>query len=95
MPMISENIEYENVKNIVEHREDVATSDSTKISIVTGYTEDNMKIARISYKLNNEVVGKIRKSNQLLFRYYSGSNMLTVKLKGYNLTRLKKVLNES
>ncbi|KAF0202320.1 MAG: hypothetical protein FD170_2046 [Bacteroidetes bacterium] len=95
LPVILENLEYENVKNIVENREDVVTSDSTKVSVVTGYSEDNMKIAKISYELNNEVVDKIRNSNQVLFRYYSGPDMVTLKLKGFNLNRLKKVLNES
>jgi hypothetical protein len=91
-PMILEHKEYENTKNITENS---STEDSTNISVVTGYSEENKKITRFRYKLRNDVIDKIKKSEQILFRYYSGPNMITLTLKGLNLERLKMVLNES
>ena len=90
-PMILEHKEYENTKNIIENS---STTDSTNISVLTGYSEENKKITRFRYKLRNDMIDKIIKSEQILFRYYSGPNIITLQLNGLNLQKLKMVLNE-
>jgi len=92
--MIIKNKECENTKEITENRNEILTADSTKVSVVTGYSENNRKITRFSYKLSNDIVDKIKKSNQVLFRYYSGPNMLTVKLHKNKLNKLKQFIDK-
>lgn len=85
--------EYENTKEIEEKKEDIATSDSTSISVVTGYSENNRKITRFSYKLPDKMIGKIKNTDQVLFRYYSGPDMLTITLDRRKLKKLKQLID--
>ncbi len=83
--------EYEHTREIVEQKEDIATSDSTSVSVVTGYSENNRKITRFSYKLPDRVIEKIKNTNRVLFRYYSGPDMMTITLDGRKLKKLKQL----
>lgn len=85
--------EYESTKEIEEKKEDIATSDSTSISIVTGYSENNRKITRFSYKLPDKVIEKIKNTDQVLLRYYSGPDMLTMTLDGKKLKKLQQLID--
>ncbi|MDR2084622.1 MAG: hypothetical protein LBP67_06480 [Bacteroidales bacterium] len=87
-----ENKEYEFSRRISENKSDVMTADSTTISVVTGFSEDNRKITRFSYKLTDDMVSKIRNSNQIIFRYYAGPSMISVKLRNNDLKKLKKLI---
>ncbi len=93
-PMTIDNIEYEQSKSISENSEDIITSDSTSISVVTGYSENSKKITRFSYKLSDEIINKIKNSNQVLFRYYAGPSMMTIKLKDRYLSELKELIDQ-
>jgi len=42
-PMVIDKIEFENVNSISENTTDVPTSDSTSVSVITGYSENNIK----------------------------------------------------
>lgn len=86
--------EYENTKSITEDKKNVLTSDSTKISVVTGYSEDNTKITRFSYEITEEMISKIKKSNNVIFQYYTGPSMLSVKLWAYNLKMFKQLIDK-
>jgi hypothetical protein len=86
--------ETENTKSMSEDTEDVMTSDSTQITVVTGYSENNRKITRFSYHIPEAVILKILSANQVLFRYYAGPEMLTIKLSGNQLKQLKKLINK-
>jgi len=88
-------IEYENVKSFTSNTKDILTSDSTKVSVVTGYSENNNKITRFSYKLSEELINKIKTSKQVSIRYYAGPSMLTVRLKDKNLRKIKKLIDQS
>lgn len=88
------NKELDFSKNIRENKSDLLTADSTKISVVTGYSEENVKITRFTYQLTNEMVSSIKRANQVTFRYYAGPSMMSVKLGKYDLKRIKKVLNK-
>lgn len=87
-----EKKECENTKELKEKKEDIATSDSTSISVVTGYSENNRKITKFSYRLPEEVIEKIKNSEQVLFRYYSGPDMLTLTLENNKLKKLKELV---
>lgn len=91
-PMVIEKMENENTKGISESRQDITTSDSTSMSVVTGYSENNIKVTRFTYKLNDEVVKKILASNQILFRYYSGPSMITLTLDKQKLKKFKELM---
>ena len=93
-PMAIDIIDYEHAKSITANTQEILTSDSTKVSVLTGYSENNEKITRFSYKLSDEMISKIKNSNQVLFRYYAGPSMMTVKLKNTYLRKVKKIINE-
>ena len=91
-PMTLTKIENENSKTISENRSDVATSDSTTVSVVTGYSEDNRKITRFSYALSDEIINRIKTSQHVVLQYYAGPSMLKVNLKDKNLEKLKELI---
>jgi hypothetical protein len=93
-PMKIEQKEYENSKIIKPIEEEVKTSDSTSMSVVTGYSENNRKATRFKYSLSNELIEKIKSTEQVLFRYYAGPDMITVTLKGRKLKKMKQLLSE-
>lgn len=90
-----EVVEYEQAKSITPKTEEILKSDSTKVSVVTGYSESNKKITRFSYTLSEETIGKIKKADQISFRYYAGPKMLTIKMKSRYLRKLKKLVNKT
>ncbi|MDY0198273.1 MAG: hypothetical protein RBR68_10720 [Tenuifilaceae bacterium] len=87
-----EFIESEIFSQIDEQRKDVLTADSTKISVVTGYTESQSRDYRFTYLIENEVIEKIEKSGNVMLRYYSGPDLITIKIRGINLSNLKKLI---
>lgn len=91
-PMTLTKVEYENSKTISENRSDVMTSDSTSVSVVTGYSENNRKITRFSYELSDKIINRIKTSSHVALQYYAGPSMLTVKLKDKNLKKLKELI---
>jgi hypothetical protein len=91
-PMIIGGTEYEYAKNVTEDKTDLLLADSTTVSVVTGYSENNMKKFRFSYKLSDTLISKIQNSDEVLFRYYSGPAMLTVPLKGRKLEKVKQLI---
>jgi hypothetical protein len=91
-PMKIDRRESDFSRSISEETKDIAISDSTSVNVVTGYSYENRKIARFSYTVPREVVDKTRVSKSLMLRYYSGPDMMTVKLRNHNLNRLKRVI---
>lgn len=85
--------EYSNERNFTEDKKNIQTSDSTKISVTTEYSENNKKITRFSYELNSEIINKLKSAKQILFRYYSGPSIITVGLQKKKLDSLKKLLD--
>jgi len=91
-PMVIDRIELENVRSISENTSSISTSDSTSVSIVTGYSENNRKITRFKYKIPVTTIAKIKESNQLSLRYYSGPSMISVKPKKKSINKLKQLI---
>ena len=91
-PLLIQSVEYDYVNSISKNTEEVATSDSTSVTVVTGYTEHNNKVTRFNYSFSPEIVEKIKIAKEILFRYYSGPNMHTVRMRKAALKKLKKLL---
>ena len=92
-PMVIDEMELENVKSISENTTDIQTSDSTTVSVTTGYSENNRKITRFSYKIPVSTIMEIKKANQISFRYYSGPSMITVKPKKLSIKKIKELID--
>lgn len=94
-PMDIEKIELENVRSVSESKSDISTSDSTTVSVITGYSENNRKISRLSYKIPVKTMMKIKEANQFYLRYYSGPSMITVKPKKRSINKIKQLIDIS
>ncbi|NLI08519.1 MAG: hypothetical protein GX457_15720 [Thermotogaceae bacterium] len=92
-PMVIDEMELENVKTISENTTDIQTSDSTTVSVTTGYSENNRKITRFSYKIPVSTIMEIKKANQISIRYYSGPSMITVKPKNLSIKKIKELID--
>ena len=92
-PMVIDEMELENVKSISENTTDIQTSDSTTVSVTTGYSENNRKITRFSYKIPLSTIMEIKKANQISIRYYSGPSMITVKPKNLSIKKIKELID--
>jgi len=92
-PMVIDEMELENVKSISENTTDIQTSDSTTVSVTTGYSGNNRKITRFSYKIPISTIMEIKKSNQISIRYYSGPSMITVKPKNQSIKKIKELID--
>jgi hypothetical protein len=90
------NVEYidsDIVSKIEEKRKEILTSDSTKVSVVTGYEENRSLVNKITYVIDDIIIEKVRSSQNVRLRYYAGPDMITIKINGSNLTAFKKVIN--
>jgi hypothetical protein len=67
------DIYSESISSVVESREDILTSDSTKVSVVTGYKENQNKYYRIKYIIDNDIIDKMVFSENVMLRYYAGT----------------------
>jgi len=91
-PMTLDRIELENTRSISENTSSVSTSDSTSVSLVTGYSENDRKITRFSYKIPMSTLEKIKTANQFSLRYYSGPDMITVKPKQKSVRKIRELI---
>ena len=92
-PMVIDRIELENVRSISENTSSISTSDSTSVSVVTGYSENNRKITRFKYKIPITTIAEIKESDQLSLRYYSGPSMISVKPKKKSINKFKQLID--
>ena len=92
-PMNVDRMELENVRSISENTADILTADSTSVSVITGYSENNRKITRFRYNIPATVMGIIKESDQIFLRYYSGPSMLTVKPKKNSIKKIKELID--
>lgn len=92
-PMSVDKIELENVRSISENTGNLSTSDSTSVSVITGYSEDNRKITRFRYKIPAATMAKIKESDQFTLRYYSGPSMITVRPRKKSIRMIKQLID--
>lgn len=93
-PLTIDKMELENAKSFTENKEEILRSDSTKVTIVTGYSENNRKITRFSYSLTTEMISKIKEAHKVQFQYYAGPSMLNVKMKMTDLNKFKRLIDK-
>lgn len=78
--------------HISEDRKDVLTADSTRVSVVTGYSTTQSRQVRYQYVITPELMNKIQHARTLSFRYYAGPSMMTVKVGPKNLKNIIKLI---
>ncbi len=94
VPLSIDFIDYGNHRTFKENTKEILTSDSTKVSVVTGYSESNRNITRVKYQLSAEVMEKVQYAKEVvMFRYYAGPEMISLKVKGNKLERLKQFIS--
>ena len=93
-PIRIDHIELENSTDIHKETHDIMKADSTKVTVITGYNEYNYTIHKFNYILSDEMIQSIAVAQELKFRYYSGMNMITVKIKDANLKKVKKLVHD-
>ena len=83
-----------NSRNISEKKEDIMRSDSTKISVVTGYDVVNKKNIQMTHILSEDIISKISKASTVYLRYYLGASYINTEIKGGKLANVKKLISE-
>ncbi|MGE0079320.1 MAG: hypothetical protein AB7S48_15780 [Bacteroidales bacterium] len=91
-PIEVEYIESKMIPKIEEKRKEILTSDSTKVSVVIGYEENQTWNYRIVYSIDNAIINKIKSAKNVMLRYYAGPDMITIKLDYSDLNTLKKMI---
>ena len=91
-PLTIESMQVENFSHLSEDTETMLTADSSKVSVITGYKQHQVKVFKISYELCAEVIEKIKQAEDIRFRYYAGPNMITLRVRGRNMNTLQKVI---
>jgi len=86
--------EYEYAKQWKEDTDKVLKADSTQVTVVTGYSENNKKITRFKYNLSSELVSNIEKAKEISLRYYIGPDMVTLNIKGQRLARIQELIRK-
>jgi hypothetical protein len=80
------------IQKIDEKRKEILTSDSTKVSVLTGYDENQIWDYRLVYYIDKSIIGKIKSSQNVMLRYYAGPDMISIKLGKKDLDILKKII---
>lgn len=91
VPINIDNLQVEHSSSISEDKDTILASDSTQVSVVTGYSQHNSKHFKISYQLSLEIMDKISQTSEVNFKYYCGPQMLTIALNEIKLNRLKEM----
>jgi hypothetical protein len=92
-PVNFDSFETNIVSDVSENSKEILTGDSTKVSVVTGYKQSKSRINWLSYTIDSKIMERIRTSHLILFRYYCGPDMITIKHEGKQLDRLKKLID--
>jgi hypothetical protein len=70
----------------------LSTSDSTSVTVVTGYSQSHLKYFKLEYPLSPGIIERMKSAGEILFRYYAGPNMMTVRFRGKYLGQLKEMI---
>lgn len=92
-PMTIDHIEFDNVRKTTENKSDVLTADSTTVSVVTGYSEQNRKTIKFKYNIPVLMMEKIKEARQLSIRYYSGPSMATFHTRQISLGKMIELID--
>lgn len=81
-----------NDQQISEKKEDVMKSDSTKISVVSGYNVVNEKVYQMIHPVSAEIMQKISDAREIVLRYNVGPDFINSEIKGRDLNNLKRLI---
>jgi hypothetical protein len=93
--VIPVNIDYQKAENLTKTSENkqTITTYSSGVSSQKGSTKYEIrKNIKIKYKLSPEILVRICNSIVVDIRYYSGANMITIRLTGQDLWLLQKLI---
>ena len=79
-----------NTKKINEKKNEILQSESTRITVVTGYDVVNKKTIQMTHPINDDILQKILQAHELHLRYYVGPNAINSEIKGTKLRNIKK-----
>ena len=91
---ININPQIELLTEIDKQTDDILTADSTKVEVVTGYSTYQVRQFKINYTLSPQDMERILSVEELRLRYYSGPSMITTRLHGRDLARLKELISK-
>lgn len=77
------------VRNVNEETSEVLRSDSTKLTVVTGYDVTERKTIQMIHPLNEEIISKIANAQEVTLRYYVGHGTINTEIKEKNLLKVK------
>jgi len=80
------------ITSLTENTRTILTADSTRVPILTGLALNNKNLYHLSYEVPANVMQKILSEDEIMYRYYFGHEMVTARLKGMNLKKLKRVI---
>jgi len=88
------NTKFENgvFTKLNETTSSIMKADSSKVDVVTGYTEQHLKTYKMTRILDNEIIERILEANDVYLRYYAGPNLITSEIKSYKLGALKRMI---
>lgn len=91
-PVKSTYVKRQGEQRINENKTDVMQSDSTKISVVTGYDVVQKNIYQMTHPVSSDVMNRILDANEVIIRYTAGAQFINSEIKGKNLKNLKKLI---
>lgn len=81
-------------RKISEKKDEIMKSDSTKVSVVTGYDVTNQKKVQMTHIIAPETMHKILEAREAHLRYYVGPNIINSEIKGSKLSNLKTLIKK-
>lgn len=84
-------LDYHHHTSIEEDKSEILTADSSKVAVVTGYTERKYDISNLSYSLPSLLLEKLSNAKSVIVQYYAGAEMIQIKLSRKQVKRLKKI----
>lgn len=92
-PLSIWTMEQDLVKGATTEETKIERIDSTHVKEITRIYENFYNQVKMRYSLNDEMCEAILKSQKVKFRYYYGTNMLTISIRDIKLMRLKSLLD--
>lgn len=89
IPLPVERHEKYNTRKVDEKKSEVMRSDSTKISVVTGYDVVEGKTTQLIHPLSEEIINKLADAQEVSLRYYVGPGAINTEIKGRWLRKVK------
>ncbi len=81
-------------QNVNEKKNEIMQSDSTKISVVTGYDVVQKSVYQMTHPVSEELMNRIFNANEVTLRYTVGPQFINSEIKGKKLNNLKKLIAE-